>query len=171
MEEYNQDDIDQLISCPKTILEPPKRELKLVGADWRNDMVLAASSNDLKGRFPVFIRKNEDFPENFSIGLRYVPRDDRGEIILLRCNGPHGNYNGTEYDARHPHWDYHVHKATQGALAAGKRAESFAEKTSRYASFEEALPFFLAAINLASSDIEKHFPQSSQAGLFGEHYE
>lgn len=108
MEEYNQDDIDQLISCPKTILEPPKRELKLVGADWRNDMVLAASSDDLKGRFPVF--------------------------ILLRFNGP-------------------------------------TEKTSRYASFEEALPFFLAAINVASSDIEKHFPQSRQAGLFGEHYE
>ena len=43
VEEYSQDDIDQLISCPKTILEPPKRELKLVGADWRNDMVLAAS--------------------------------------------------------------------------------------------------------------------------------
>ena len=89
---YNQNEIDALISCPKSLTEPPKRDLRLVGADWRNDMTL--QSEGCKGEFAVFFRRSDDFPENFSIGLKYDPKDGSGEITLLRCNGQHGVLTG-----------------------------------------------------------------------------
>ncbi|MDR3764237.1 MAG: hypothetical protein P4M01_09105 [Acidobacteriota bacterium] len=114
------------------------------------------------GAFSMFLRQNEDFPENFSIGLKYHPNDGRSEIILLRCNGKHGMFNKTGVPD-HPHFDFHVHRATEVALAAGLRAESRAEKCEEFASLEEALQYFVVAINLEQKDANKHFPKSTQA--------
>jgi len=83
---FSQDELDGLISCPKEVSDPPKREMRLERAHWRNDAKLIAS-NGLQGDFVMFMRKNEDFPENFSIGLIYNPHDGQGEIPLFRCNG------------------------------------------------------------------------------------
>ena len=74
-------EIEKLINCPKRIIESPKKELQLVNGHWRNDMEL--QSDDGEYNFSVFMRKNEDFEENFSIGLIYNPRDVRGDIPLL----------------------------------------------------------------------------------------
>jgi len=61
--------------------------------------------------FRAFMRRYEDLPENVSIGLAFVPKDGTGEILLLRCNGPHGGYNDS-FDPDHPHWDFHVARAS-----------------------------------------------------------
>jgi hypothetical protein len=121
-----------------------------------NDAKLVAS-NEVAGEFLVFMRRNEDFPENFSIGLIYQPNDGSGEVVLLRYNGPHGSFNGGSGRASHPHWDYHVHTASQKALEAGERAEKYADKTTAYASFEEALPYFAKTVNLNERDAYKYF--------------
>lgn len=163
---YSQSEIDALIACPKKVSEPPKKEMSLVGADFRNDMKLVSSSG-FEGEFLVFIRKSEDFQENFSVGLRYQPKDDRGEITLLRCNGPHGGCNG-EYDPDHPHWTYHVHRASEDAIANGGKAEKYAEKTSAYGSFEEAIRYFLNAISLDTGDACRYFPKEMQTQLIFE---
>jgi hypothetical protein len=162
---YTQHDIDELIGCPKKIDSAPRKELKLVGADWRNDMILAASDGT-KGDFSVFMRKSEDFPENFSIGLVYHAIDGRGEITLLRCNGQHGVYNGGGGDSSHPHWDYHIHRASESALDAGERAEKYATKTIEYATFDEALQYFVVAVNLNEKDRNKYFQRKNQPWLF-----
>jgi hypothetical protein len=141
MATFNQNELDALISCPKHISEAPKREMKLFGANWRNDAKLVASDGLIKGEFIVFMRKNEDFPENFSIGLIYHPQDERGEIVLFRCNGPHGCFNN-DIEQVHPHFDYHIHKASENAIEAGYAPEKFADRTTEYASFEEALQLF-----------------------------
>ncbi|MDQ6701222.1 MAG: hypothetical protein M3Z36_13665 [Acidobacteriota bacterium] len=154
---YNQNEIDDLIECPKNIFEAPKRAMKLVGADWRNDMRLVSCDEPILD-FSVFMRKNEDFPENFSVGLKYHPKDDRGEIILLRCNGPHGGYNAS-FDPDHPHWAYHVHRADEKAIDAGLKAEKYARITTAYASFEEALRYFVREINLNATDVSRYFPK------------
>jgi hypothetical protein len=164
MAAYNQKDIDDLIVCPKTISEPPKRDMKLTGADWRNDMKLIASDGTV-GEFSVFMRRSDDFPENFSIGLIYHSNDERGEIGLIRCNGPHGVYNSGASDADHPHWDYHIHKASERALDAGERAERYADKTRAYASFEEAIQYFVTSVNLDRGDANKYFPWKEQREL------
>jgi hypothetical protein len=154
---YSEDQIKELIECPKTVSDPPKREMRLFGADWRNDMTLTAT-NGTEGEFSVFMRRNEDFPENFSIGLRYQPN----EIVLVRCNGPRGTYNSGSGDANHPHWDFHIHVASEKAQEAGERAEKYASKTEAYASFEEAIQHFLKAVNLDQKQAAKHFPLKNQ---------
>ena len=120
-------------------------------------------SEDGSRNFSAFMRKNEDLPENFSIGLNYYPNDLRGEITLLRCNGPHGLYNENfAFDPAHPHWDYHIHKASEQAMDAGFRADKYAVKTGAYASYEEALPYFLKRINVNRADVDRYFPNIDQ---------
>ncbi len=93
---YTQEEIDNLIGCAKVVSEPPKRDLKPDRGHFRNDMRL--KSADGGREFRAFIRRSEDLPENFSIGMAFLPRDGTGEIVLLRCNGPHGGYNAVNRD-------------------------------------------------------------------------
>lgn len=158
---YSQNDLDSLISCAKTIQEPPKRERRLVGADWRNDMRLVSAEH--AGDFAVFLRQSEDFPENFSIGLVYDAKDGTGEITLLRCNGQHGVFSGT-FDPAHPHWGYHIHRASADMLNAGLKAEKRADSTDKYASYEEAVQYFVKLINLDPAEASKYFPDRFSQG-------
>jgi hypothetical protein len=48
-----------------------------------------------------------------------------GELILMRCNGPHGAFNDY-FDPTHPHFDFHVHRASAAMTEAGLRAEKSA---------------------------------------------
>ena len=116
-------------------------------------------SDDGEYDFSVFMRKNEDFEENFSIGLIYKPRDIRGEISLLRCNGPHGPHVMFDHHDR-----FHIHKADQENLASGIRAERTAYITKEYASFQDALGFFIKKCNII--DAEKYFVGVLQHELF-----
>ena len=97
--------------------------------------------------------------ENFSIGLIYFPKDIRGEIHLLRCNGPHGPHVLFDHHDR-----FHIHKANPDNLALGIKAERTANITKEYASFQDALGFFLKRCNI--KDVEKHFPGVWQRELF-----
>lgn len=101
------------------------------------------------------------------MGLRYQPRDGRSDIILLRCNGQHGIFNHSRPgSADHSHWNYHVHRADEKAIANGFRAEKFAEKTTEYASYQEAVVYFVAAINIRRTDINKYFARDTHTDLF-----
>lgn len=115
MRSYTQRELDELISCPKIITEAPKRQMRLEGSQRRNDMRLREKAGNRD--FGVFMRMHDEFQENFSIGLKHDPRDGSGEVILLRCNGPHGEYNN-RFDASHPHTEYHVHRAREAAITA-----------------------------------------------------
>ena len=90
MKQYTQNELDDLISCEKEIYDPPKQDMREERGSRRNNMGLR--SLDGSREFSVFMRINEDFPENFSIGLEYHPQEERGSICLLRCNGPHGDF-------------------------------------------------------------------------------
>jgi hypothetical protein len=94
--------------------------MKLDRGHFRNDVGL--KSTDDKLEFRVFLRRSEDLPENFSIGLAFLAKDGSGEVVLLRRNGPHGGYNDS-FDPEHPHWDYHVHRASAEMIEAGLRPE------------------------------------------------
>jgi hypothetical protein len=88
---YSEDQIKELIACPKTVSDPPKKEMRLFGADWRNDMTLTAT-NGTEGEFSVFMRKSEDFPENFSIGLKYQPNDGEDVRISVESRATLGTH-------------------------------------------------------------------------------
>ena len=100
MKNYSQGEIDGLITCKKRITDPPRKEMKADRGSLRNDMQL--ESLDGKMEFAVFMRINERFPENFSIGLNFIPRDEPGSFCLLRYNGPHGEHVNTPIEEDHP---------------------------------------------------------------------
>jgi hypothetical protein len=157
---YTQDEIDSLIGCAKVVSDPPKRDLKLDRGHLRNDMRL--KSVDGKLEFSAFMRRSEDLPENFSVGLAFLPKDGTGEVLLLRCNGPHGGYNDS-FDPEHPHWDFHVHRASAEMIEAGQRPEKSAAVNRDFASYEEALQYFLRATNV--TDARTYFADIAQGTL------
>lgn len=164
MAPFSDAEINALITCPKEISQPPAKALRLVGADWRNNAELIASDGR-KGIFFMFLRRNDDLPENFSIGLRFSAKDGRPDITLLRCNGKHGPFTGSG-DATHPHWNFHIHKASAEAQDLGFPAEKYASATGRYGSYDEAVQHFLKMVNLNTRDSSRHFPSNIQQNLF-----
>lgn len=159
---YSDLDIEKLISCPKSVSDAPAKHLKLIGADWRNHCKMIATDGT-KGTFSMFMRKSEDFPENFSVGLLYKA-EDGSEITLLRCNGKHGVFNGGD-DPNHPHFEFHTHKASARAINAGFAPEKYAEKSTEFASYEQALQYFVRVIGLDPQDVAKHFPSEIQSSF------
>ncbi len=157
---YAAEELEELTACPKTVSEAPRQEMKLDQGHWRNDMRVKSIEGDRE--FRVFLRRSEDFPENFSIGLAFLPKDGTGEVVLLRCNGPHGGYNDA-LDPERPHWDFHVHKATAQMIEAGLRPEKLAEVNRQFGSFEEALHYFLGVTNIR--DGLTYFPKIMQRAL------
>jgi hypothetical protein len=157
---YSQDEIDSLISCPKVITEPPKKDMRPERGSRRNNMTLRSKDGDLE--FTVFMRINEDFHENFSIGLNFSPKDERGTLPLLRCNGPHGDFVGGPPSPQ-SHFRYHVHRAKAENIVAGLRAERGAELTEGYGSYREALVFFLKEVNIVNAG--EYFPEHAQPML------
>ncbi|MCL4506463.1 MAG: hypothetical protein M1434_06970 [Chloroflexi bacterium] len=142
---YTQTEFEALISRSKQVTEPPRRDMRLERGHLRNDLKLR--SDDDK-EFTVFMRINEKFQENFTIGLTYHPLDEPGTICLLRCNGRHGEHINNPDVATIPHFGYHVHVAQADMLNMGQLPERFAELTAEYASYEEALVYFIRRVNI-----------------------
>jgi hypothetical protein len=92
----------------------------------------------------------------------FLAKDGSGEVVLLRCNGPHGGYNDS-FDPDHPHWDYHVHRASAEVIDAGLRPERTATINRDFASYEEALQYFLRATNI--TDARTYFVDLAQGIL------
>ena len=162
MKTWAQGELDELISCPKQVVDPPRKEMQSERGHQRNDMTLC--SLDGKWRFSAFMRVNEQFPENFSVGLIYDPRDEPGDLTLLRCNGPHGEHENSPMEKQQPHFGYHIHRGRADDINAGLLPENFAELTDAYASFLEALRHFVKLVNIVGA--EAYFPTGSQPRLF-----
>jgi hypothetical protein len=162
MRTWTQAELDELISCPKQVADPPRKEMRSERGHQRNDMTLR--SPDGERRFSVFMRVNERFPENFSVGLVYDPRDETGDLTLLRCNGPHGEHDTLPMEDPPAHFRCHIHRARADVVNAGLAPDKFAELTEKYASFPEALRHFLRLANIAGA--EAYFPPGNQQLLF-----
>ena len=163
----NDQQIDGLIKIPKTIkVKTPVKGYKDEDGHKRCDLELEASS-DNGAKFTVFIRQNNEFIENYSIGLRFQTNDRLlGTITLIRYNGPHGEYSLPQ-DGHFA--SPHIHRITARDIASGtaQPQESQREITKRYSTFGEALAVFFGDIGV--TDYEKYFAESLQTGLFNGH--
>lgn len=134
-------------------MKRPRREMRLDGKNKRNDMTL--KSVDGKHSFRVFIRQNEEFPENFSVGLVYQPGEEPGSFQLIRCNGQHGG------ERVHPHHAvFHIHRSKADDINAGILEPRQIDLAATFASFREALAHFCRLIKLEGPD--DYFPGLSQ---------
>lgn len=156
---YTDSFIEQLISCQKVITDPPKD--KEARADYTK-RIFSMNSLDNQYSFSGFINQNLVFPENFSIGLVYKPKEERGSIVLLRCNGMHG---GTVLNPHHAYC--HIHTVQADYLNQGSKVENHIEITTNYSTLEIAIQFYVNKIGLDPNDRQRYFPPpSGQIGLF-----
>lgn len=147
---YTDEMIEELISCPKKLTDSPKDS----GAGRGSSKVkFYLESNDGNYSFSGFISKNFTFQENFSIGLVYYPKDEKGSIVLLRVNGPHGPNENMPH-----HEGPHVHVSTAVRINAGLKPEGKIEAIVPYATVDDAIQYFLKRINVMVADRQKHFP-------------
>lgn len=148
---YENEHIENLIYCEKEIIEPPSKEYKKDGGHFKKNFTLR-SVNGLYF-FRAFIRQNIMFCENFSIGLDYKPKDEKGTICLLRCNGSHGENKQLPH-----HNNCHIHQATAKTINSGTKSESDVKLTNEYSTFDEAIQYFITVINLKQDDRNRYFP-------------
>lgn len=142
--------IEELVNCPKKVVDAPKDSG--VGRGSRKTKFLLESA-DGQHSFSGFISKNLTFQENYSIGLVYNPKEEKGKIVLVRVNGPHGQNENT------PHHDGpHVHLSTADRINAGLKPEGVIETDVPYSTIEDATQHYIKRINIIPADRQKHFP-------------
>ncbi len=147
---YTDELIGELVGCLKKVTNAPKDSGVGRGSS-KVKFILA--STDGKYVFSGFISRNLTFQENFSIGLVYQPKDEKGTIVLIRVNGPHGP------NEHIPHHDGpHVHLATAERINAGLKAEGKIETDVPYATIDDAIQYFIKRVNVIAADRQKYFP-------------
>ena len=159
MRTFTDQELAGLVSCTKKVEEKPAQAMRTDKKMRRNEMTLL--SQEGQHRFSVFLRQSTEFPEDFSVGMDYLPNEEPGRFITLRCNGQHG---GT---LAHPHHAYfHIHRTLAADINAGIKDARQIEITTAYASFDEALFHFCRLVGLTDADIETCFPGLAQRRLF-----
>jgi len=165
MKEYTQEELGELISCPKIITEAERKDLTLDRGHWRKRLILL--SEDGKYKFSVFLRKADDFADDFSVGLIFHPKDEKESLVLFRCNGPHEK---TEDPAllKKDHFGYHIHKGKAEWINDGDREPKSSGLTKEYASFEESVYYFVQFTGIKNAKdylkIEKPMPLFDNPG-------
>ncbi len=159
--------IQDLIRSPKEI----KRKVPNTGYKEENHHKRCALTlQNQKGEsFWVFIRQNNNFIENYSIGLRYQTNNrELGSITLVRYNGPHGETSRSQDG----HYDKpHIHRMTAKEMESGSTQplENHREITNGYNTFEQALEVFFGDIGVIN--YLEYFPESRQMSLSLNHDE
>ncbi len=149
-----------LISMPKVIVDAPKNSSSRATHIKKS---FTLESVDKQHSFGGFITQSQTFPENFSVGLTYYPKSEKGNYILLRCNGKHGLHEGIPH-----HAECHVHTTDAVSINSGMNTAHIATVTKNYITLEEAIQYYVEKINLMPEDRRKYFPAPSgiQGGLF-----
>lgn len=142
--------IIELINCAKKVVDAPK-ESGFSRGSHKTKFLL--ESIDGQHAFTGFISKNLTFQENFSIGLIYHPKEEKGKIVLIRVNGSHGE----NVNAPH-HLGPHIHLATAERINAGLKPEGLIKTDVSYSTAEDALQYFVRRINILPKDRQKYFP-------------
>lgn len=117
----------------------------------RNALTRNCAKALLKARFEVYQRQNLADENDFSCGIAYLPHG-RPPLTLARYNGP-----------SHPHGEItylpHIHRASEQAMAAGRRPESEAEETDRFSTLEGALACLVEDFSLTGLDAQPDQPR------------
>lgn len=144
---YSDQELDELLLMPKRVTNPGARWTTKPGHQQRNLQVIGQQDDAV--RFAVYLRQSERDEADFSCGIAYLPRGGR-RLTLARYNG-----------SSHVHGDIayrpHIHRATERAIAAGRRPESEAEATDLYATLDGAfgrllLDFQITGIKVPTPD-------------------
>lgn len=151
--------IQELIECSKIVVDAPK-DMKEGRSGFLKKFFTLKSTDDIYS-FSGFVTQNLTFAENFSIGLIFNSKEDKGKITLLRCNGPHGMTKELH------HTVCHIHTVIAEDINNGNKVEKSIRQTDEYSTLEDAIQFFIKYINIIPTDRQKYFPlPTGQTDLF-----
>lgn len=130
---YTEADIARLRSMPKRVSNPGAQwsEKPRARPAYRQRNYQAVGQQDGTARFSVYQRQNLTDDNDFSCGIAYLPPG--GAALTL------ARYNGSSHVHGEIAYRPHIHRATENAIAAGRKPESEAEATDRYLTLEGAL--------------------------------
>lgn len=135
--------IDDLLRAPKRVQNPASRERE-DGKHLRRDYRVL--SDDERHEFVLFTRQSTIIKDGFSVGLRWRSKTGE-EVILLRCNGAdHPHVNALERDRFEG--EFHIHRATERYILAGKRSEGHAQTTHSFRTLAGALHEVMRIANI-----------------------
>lgn len=139
---YTDEELDGLRSIPKRVSNPgarwsPKPKVK---PGHRQRRYQAAGDADEETRFSIYQRENLNDAGDFSCGIAFLPPGGP-PLTLARYNGPSHEHGDISYHA-------HIHRATERAMATGRKPESVAEETDRFETLEGAMACLVEDFNL-----------------------
>lgn len=147
---YTNEFLDTLIACPKTITGGLK-SIPIRGGSVKKEFRM--TSIDGVFSFKGFLSQNEKFQEDFSCGLVFEPKEEKGRICIIRVNGLHGG------NTRIPHHAHcHEHRADADDINNGIKAERLIQEVKDYTTYEQGVLYFVKRINIIQQDRIKHFP-------------
>ena len=161
------DFIQELISCPKKPLNAERKKLLLENRHYKNNIAL--TSIDGKYQYKMFMRKSDEFIEDFSIGLIWTNANEHinisKSIILLRCQGPHDGKQPLDSDTHH---SYHTHTITIEDIANRRyQKPSNREITDKFHSYDQALLYFIKKCGIINLEKYIELPEpNEQCALF-----
>lgn len=154
--DISQEQLLKLITCNKTIITPPKKHMVEKSCSLRNNFT--AQSIELDEKFSIFLRQNTILSEDYSIGLIWNSKDN-GNIIIFRCNGPHGgNLSIKEHFVNHTHM-LNITDANNDIFH-----ENITSETTEYSTFEDAILYFCTFCGIENAC--NYFPFMRSISLF-----
>ncbi len=130
---YTDKELTGLAAMPKQVTNP--------GARWSDKpksrpahsqrTFQAVGQQDQEVCFSVYQRQNLADASDFSCGISYHP-PGAPSLILARYKGPSHEHGDITYRP-------HIHRASETAIAAGRKPESGAQETNRFVTLEGAL--------------------------------
>ena len=149
---YTDEELAELRSMPKRVTNP--------GARWsekpktrpaHRQRGFQVSGQDDEARFLIYQRENLSDESDFSCGIEYRPRGGPS-LTLARYNGPSHQHGDIEYRP-------HIHRASEGAIAKGRKPESEAKETDLFESLEGALAYLLEDFNVSGLSARRDQPR------------
>lgn len=154
--------IEDLLNCPKHIVNPQARSKNKAGHEQLN---YRANATDNSGRkFEIYKRQNlrEGMEDDFSCGISWVAPN--GETFTLkRYNGPSHNHPN-HLEKERLGYECHIHVATEKYIKANRKAEGFAVATRKFNTLEGAFHCLVKDCNI--SGISTTSDNTNQTKLF-----
>ena len=146
---YTDEELQDLQDVPKQVSNPKARwkEKPKGRAGHRQRTYNAAGGANGEQKFLIYQRENLVDPADFSCGIALLPLSGL-PLTLARYNGP--SHVHAEIDYRP-----HIHRASEQAIAAGRKPEAEARETDRYRTLGGALACLIEDYNVAGI-ISKH---------------
>ena len=148
---YTDDDLKALHDMPKRATNPRARwtiKPKVMPSHRQREFQVRGEGDV---RFAIYQRQSLEDESDFSCGIRYCP-SGATPLTLARYNGPSHVHGEIRYRA-------HIHGATASAIAAGRKPESYATPTDRYATLEGALACLLQDFHVNGVTAEHDEPR------------